>query len=1060
MKFLGRFVRGVLVGVLVVVFVLAALLAALPSVVSSQRVKNMVLDKVNSGGAVKVAVRSWDFAWLANGVRVEGLEIVDPAGAYTVTVDSLATRSGLLRLLSGKIQIEPFVVNKPVITVLQKATVETQAARPPAGVEGAGRESRPAKLPKFIEKISVSAGVQVRGAELARVVDGERKSCPVPDVDLDIFLSSLQGPVEVKALVRRMPAGGEAVVLPGGIELKAKVALVAADGSPAGTPETQFELQADRYDLAAFSRIATLFNAQAPAFSGTLNAKLDAYQKQSGEFGAGGTIAVTPLALSGGFLGSDAPVFDAIELALRAEGNAQEIFVRECRLRCPVGSLSLAGRMQPALPAKAAIPVPPAEMTLAFEADLAKLAAMLPNLLRLKKGLEVRQAQVTADAKVGSDAQTLTFECKLSTGRFEARDGKSEVILEAPLLLNAKGYWNAQGPGLESFDLKSFAGEASGHGTPADLQVTFHSDLSKAWAELSRIVDPGLLRLQGILQADVRLKMPTPGRPSVAITAGATGFQLAGLTPNPLRLDSLQSTISAQAQQTAGGGVMVSNVSARLVTSLGEVNLTLGSLCTGAAGALPRVDGLEVQARTRLQDLVALGRDLGVVTQTLEIAGDAALKAQASFDGNTLTLAPSSLEVTGFACQVPDKGWVREPRVAVSGTGQVQLQEGFVRLDDLQLFSESAAIRCVVEVRDFRKKKEVEARGSLACDFDRLAALAAALGQGPIEISGKSEKPFMLKTRLENPDWRQVLQCTEAAVGLSFDRLKYMGIVVGAAANPPAAGGATTPAQGADVQLSLRDSVASLNLDTRVNGGKLRLAPMIDVRGNPMVLVLPERSEVLNGVALTEELASELLGRIHPFFQGCAVVGGTVGLTVDRCAVPLESNLVNKAAVEARVMVRDVELVPGGMLGMLLERLKLGDKHVRIKEREFTAALRNGRILTSPLEIEAGDYALTLSGSVGVDGTLDYSAEVPLTRELVGRDGYRLLQGKTLRIPVSGTAKKPTIVWKALEDSLAQLAVAAATEAAQQRVQEEAGKLLQNLMDGGKKKKAPASTGK
>ena len=92
----------------------------------------------------------------------------------------------------------------------------------------------------------------------------------------------------------------------------------------------------------------------------------------------------------------------------------------------------------------------------------------------------------------------------------------------------------------------------------------------------------------------------------------------------------------------------------------------------------------------------------------------------------------------------------------------------------------------------------------------------------------------------------------------------------------------------------------------------------------------------------------------------------------------------------------------------------------------MTCRLADRRITCTPLKILVADSQMVASGSVGLDGSLDYRLEVPVTRNLVGREGYRLLAGTTLPIPLTGTIGHPRFDRQAFEKALADVAARAA----------------------------------
>jgi len=85
---------------------------------------------------------------------------------------------------------------------------------------------------------------------------------------------------------------------------------------------------------------------------------------------------------------------------------------------------------------------------------------------------------------------------------------------------------------------------------------------------------------------------------------------------------------------------------------------------------------------------------------------------------------------------------------------------------------------------------------------------------------------------------------------------------------------------------------------------------------------------------------------------------------------------------------------------------------------------------------------MLLSGSSGFDGSLDYVLEVPVTKNLVGKRGYELLKGATLKVPIKGTKDKPVYNPEALMQAASDLVSQAARHAANQILQEQVKKVV------------------
>jgi len=123
--------------------------------------------------------------------------------------------------------------------------------------------------------------------------------------------------------------------------------------------------------------------------------------------------------------------------------------------------------------------------------------------------------------------------------------------------------------------------------------------------------------------------------------------------------------------------------------------------------------------------------------------------------------------------------------------------------------------------------------------------------------------------------------------------------------------------------------------------------------------------------------------------------------------------------------------------------VKVRARDMEIGDREVQFACENQRITCSPLKFKVSDHPVMVVGSMGLDQSLDYSAQLPVTRELVGGDAYRYLEGTTIRVPIRGTATNPELHPNMLREATRDLL----KQAAQKAIQEKAGKLMEGLFD-------------
>jgi len=288
--------------------------------------------------------------------------------------------------------------------------------------------------------------------------------------------------------------------------------------------------------------------------------------------------------------------------------------------------------------------------------------------------------------------------------------------------------------------------------------------------------------------------------------------------------------------------------------------------------------------------------------------------------------------------------------------------------------------------------RRLRAKGTLGCDFERLAPFIASLTGQKLTITGKRSSPFEVDVSLRGKTWRDVLRQTTARAGLYVKRARYLGLETG------------------EFVLGIRSQKAAAlrtALETDLNRGRMTLRPTVDLSGEAPVLRLPKDAPVLSDVEINEEMANAFLSRALPLFYGCMRPQGKVSLKVSQMSLPLDETLPTLGRAAGVLSFKAVALGPGGWLQKVLSLADRAGKTLRLEDQEVAVAFERGRFRHGPIRFHSGKYPVSLSGSVGLDRTLDMVLEVEQRRK-GDRRGYRV------RIPVTGTLSNPRVDTRAL----------------------------------------------
>jgi len=324
-----------------------------------------------------------------------------------------------------------------------------------------------------------------------------------------------------------------------------------------------------------------------------------------------------------------------------------------------------------------------------------------------------------------------------------------------------------------------------------------------------------------------------------------------------------------------------------------------------------------------------------------------------------------------------------------------------------------------------KKEHLLTSQGDMTLNLKALGDYIKAFSDIKLEMAGTAKRPFTVKVRSADGQWKELPKHTQLSTSFHADRVQATGVDI----------------TSLDVAVQLADSLAAIDIQGKVNRGEMVLKPKIDFSADPPLLLLPENSRVLTGVGLAEDETGDVLAKIHPLFKGSAISAGTVDLGVQHFSWPLDKAARKDGEFTCSLTFNDVRLQVGGLLSKILDLMKANEREVTLSDQPMECVAKDDRVRCSPLALQIKDYSIIMTGSVGLDQSLDYEVQIPVTRNMVGSDGYKYLKGTHLTVPIKGTVAKPSLSDDFVEDAIGDLLM----QAGKKQISEQAGKLLQNL---------------
>ncbi|MBP3954030.1 hypothetical protein J8F10_01790 [Gemmata sp. G18] len=516
-----------------------------PTIVAKTDLRNRFARKALADVRGSVEVGGASLGWFSP-VELRDVVIKDEAGRPIASVPKILSQKSLLALARNQDDPGEFTIEKATITVVcQKNSTN---------IEGAFAEYLKEKPEPAPTRTPVS--VKIIGGTLT-IIDAEtEKTTSVEDIN-----ASARIPAN-----RSEPITITATAATGGINAEATIGDAgSAKLVTAGLPLDTFAPLLKRVDPGL-------------SLSGTIGTDLRVtWGKDSTgrtTFAISGKASGEHLAVSAPWLNGDRLELDSAELPFDIERAGRGLRVRAFDLTCDVGTVSVNGTFDPDESTEALLTR--AGASVSAKVDIAKLAAKLPKLLRLKEGTELREGKLDLELVSKLDAGATVWDGKIDTSTLKGvRDGKP-IAWEQPLKVEFAARY-AKG-GLPTFDRLICISDCvavNAEIMPETVRAAATVYLQKLSTRLADFIDLKGFTLDGVADATLGGRRTRDGKFNAEATVALKNFAVHDQQGRGLKEPALDFRLLVSGQAPDTGTVQLATASAVLTSSGDELRLSL-----------------------------------------------------------------------------------------------------------------------------------------------------------------------------------------------------------------------------------------------------------------------------------------------------------------------------------------------------------------------------------------------------------------------------------------------------------------------------------------------------
>jgi len=433
-------------GLVAAAVLLLLVLAFLPQILSLGPCRRYALGQLNRRLPVRVAVADWSLSWFG-AQEVEAVEVRSQRvphgtaeGRPAARVQRVTLRQGLAALLLDRSRIGPVRITGAEVWAdeleaalaagaepePERIPAEAPPARPGPPTEGEAPEPAPPPTPAAQpEPTAVEPG-------------------PAPIIPESVYLEDLvlhadEGRLRVlKASLRRGEARdafeADLQVIHGHRTGSARVtgSVTGLSSDWRGADAVGLEAVLSCTDLPLAPLVALGGAGEAVQVTGAVTGETTVSRSRDGRVAMKTDLRGTGLEASGEALGADRPALQTLTLTAEATYDQGALTVAALALDSPVGTARASGTFALAASDEA----PAGSGSAHVEADLARIAAMLPDTLNLHEDLTIEGGTFIADADAASDGSSSRLHLVADLTEFRGTRAGQAVTL-TPLHLDA-----------------------------------------------------------------------------------------------------------------------------------------------------------------------------------------------------------------------------------------------------------------------------------------------------------------------------------------------------------------------------------------------------------------------------------------------------------------------------------------------------------------------------------------------------------------------------------------------------------------------------------------------
>jgi translocation and assembly module TamB len=720
-----------------------ALIAFAPQIIAKTPLRSWLINRAASDVKGSISVGGANLCWWSQPELLD-VELRDDKGQLILSSPRVHVGRSLLGLALNHAD-------------LGTITVEQPAAELHCSGDEINWERALAKYidgPAATSPTRTALRVELSGGKLVLHDDDSKRQWTASDV-----AGSVVVPAERKQPIR-LECGGQ--VADGKLNLN----LAFRTGQPSGpgsAPQFRGEFRAENCAAGPLGAILRRFE---PGLNldGRLNGQLTIVWNDENPdapvLGLTGNVAGDSLALTSGRMGTDRLQLAKLEMPCNVSVQGGKVVAQKTRLTCDLGELSLTGSFDASQDPFAVM----RQSGIQFQGDvdLARLANMLPHVLKLQKGTRIDSGRLTLNVRSTADGGDVAWDGSVSAVDLRGQHDGQAIAWENPVSLEFAARQGVSAlPRVDKFRFTSEFGRLEASGTQEKLTIGGNLDLGSLARKAGQFIDFNGAQPTGQASGTMTIERDAKGGFTLEGNGQVTDLSV-GVGGSTIREPKLQVRL---------------NGSGRISDSAYRVDVAGLHLSAGSEGLdldllepmphLPASEGGFFKASLRGD----LNRWRGWLGQMVEIPAvwqiggvanaSARIRVTAKcVEADTLTAAIKEPRFKGAGLNI------EEPQISLEPTSVKWARDaGRIEVTDARLTSPAIAVKLTTLTAEVAKDRPfaISGRGSVQGQVARLQRWLPALTAEP--LAGSFDGLFQIQTVLGKTGGQLELNLRSLVVG-------------------------------------------------------------------------------------------------------------------------------------------------------------------------------------------------------------------------------------------------------------------------------------------------------